>query len=271
MTSWLAWPFMVALGANLCASSRLFTVAVVHFLVGWIWYHHGWKVGFPILFTLHGVMLYAALYPHSRIFGPLIRRFKTESKEVWLTIDDGPTEDTAAILDLLDMHQAKATFFLIGERAAQRPDEVKAIAAHGHQIANHTFTHPTQAFWMAVPSSIRKQITRTQDLLKRLTGTPPRLFRSPVGFKSLMLQPVLREMDLKLIGWSARGFDGVGTDVDQALRRLQRDIRPGSIILVHQGRPMNVPLLRALLAWLEAEGFRCVLPNLFENETARLS
>ena len=77
------------------------------------------------------------------------------------TIDDGPGEDTAAILDLLDEHKAKATFFLIGERAEARPDDVKAISARGHQIGNHTFTHPARTFWMALPDSIKREITLT--------------------------------------------------------------------------------------------------------------
>ena len=86
-----------------------------------------------------------------------------------------------------------------------------------------------------------------------------------------MLHAVLAHRDLQLVGWSARGFDGVGSDVEKALARLQRDIRPGTIILVHQGRDMNLPLLSGLLDWLAAEGFRCVVPNLFEKDAARLS
>ncbi|MGY8688274.1 MAG: polysaccharide deacetylase family protein [Verrucomicrobiales bacterium] len=271
VTTWLAWAFLILLVANLCFASRLFILALMHLIVGWVWYQFGWKIGFPMLFTLHGAMLYAALYPHSQIFGPLVRHFETKAKEVWVTIDDGPCQDTVAILELLDTHRAKATFFLIGERAEERPDEVTAIVEGGHQIANHTYSHPTRTFWMALSGAIDRQVSRTQETLERLTGSRPRLFRSPVGFKSPMLHAVLAHRDLQLVGWSARGFDGVGSDVEKALARLQRDIRPGTIILVHQGRDMNLPLLSGLLDWLAAEGFRCVVPNLFEKDAARLS
>lgn len=274
---WIAWPLLLFLGANLFAWFVIHKwIAAVLILLGHllalgIWYAFGWQAGLLTLFFVHAVMLYDSLYPHSRIFNPPVRRFPTGTKEVWLTIDDGPTGDTADILDLLDQYGAKATFFLIGRRAQQRPQDVQAIVAHGHTIGNHTFTHPAKTFWMSSWRALQREIQIAQETLEDLSGTRPMLFRGPVGFTPPLLRPILEKHQLTLIGWSARGFDGVGDDAEKAFRRLQRQIQPGSIVLLHQGRPMNIALLRQLLQWLEAEGIRCVLPNLFENEAARLS
>src|SRR3954468_2498290 len=90
------------------------------------------------LFVSHLLLLYATLVPNCESWGPVVTHFKTDAREVWLTIDDGPTPaHTLAILDLLKRFDARATFFVVGERAEQRPHLITEILAQGHTLANH--------------------------------------------------------------------------------------------------------------------------------------
>src|SRR6476661_7536492 len=104
------------------------------------------------IFLAHVLLLYAMLVPNCQWFGPVLRSFETSDPELWLTIDDGPSPvHTSALLDVLDRFQARATFFVIGQRAEQYPHLVTDILTRGHEVANHTHTHPSGSFWFAGP------------------------------------------------------------------------------------------------------------------------
>ena len=220
-------------------------------------------IGLAVLAVPHLIVLWGTLSPHSRIFGPVLRRLTTDRPEVWLTIDDGPSADTLAILDLLDRHQARATFFLVGQRAARRPDLVQAIRSRGHDIGNHSATHPAATFWALPPGRMATEIGAAQQTLSRLDGTPPHLFRAVVGHANPFVAPVLAEHGLTRVSWSARGFDGVSGNVEQVLARVSKRLRPGAIVLVHEGAPHGqcTTIIRRVLETLDARGLRAVLPT----------
>ena len=95
----------------------------------------------------HALLLYPTLRPNVLWLGPVITRFETNAREVWLTIDDGPGDDTPAILELLARTQTRATFFVKGQFAQQKPDLIRAIVNAGHSIGNHSYSHPSATFW----------------------------------------------------------------------------------------------------------------------------
>src|SRR5690349_6183599 len=97
-----------------------------------IWWLWGWKAGLPALALSHGALVWATLRPQSPLLSPVLTRLPTRENVAWLTIDDGPSDDTRAMLDLLDEHHAKATFFLVGARAQARPELVAEIVRRGH-------------------------------------------------------------------------------------------------------------------------------------------
>ncbi len=222
-----------------------------------------WTAGITLIFASHLFLLWGTLNPGSTLCGALVQRFATGRNDLWLTIDDGPSDDTAAILDLLDAHAAKAAFFLVSERAKARPETVLEILRRGHSIGNHSATHPVAWFWAATPRVLRRQIGEAQAELSQLCSQPPRLFRAVVGMANLFVEPDLQRHGLTRIGWSARAFDTRHVDPARSWARLRKAISPGAIVLLHEGAAngASVPTLAHVLLQLDAMGYRCVLPD----------
>ncbi len=213
------------------------------------------------------LILYPTLTPGSQWLGPVITRFSTNEKEVWLTIDDGPDpEDTPKILDLLDRHQARATFFVKGERAARFPDLVGEIVRRGHAVANHSFSHPSGSFWSLPPGRIAAEIDGCNAELTRITGEPVRQFRAPVGMKNPFVHPALKERGMTLIGWSSRGWDTVAHDPALAARRILARVTPGAIILTHEGEDVRgahtgYACIERVVNSLADQGYAFIIPR----------
>jgi peptidoglycan/xylan/chitin deacetylase (PgdA/CDA1 family) len=205
------------------------------------------------------LMLYATLVPNCQWWGPVVTYFETPRREVWLTIDDGPDRvHTARMLEMLKRFEAKATFFVVGRRAAQFPAELRAIRDAGHDLGNHTATHPSATFWCLPPRRIAAEIGGC--------NVPAPYFRAVVGMKNLFVHPVLARRGLKLIGWSVRGLDTVSHDVEAVVARVMRGVKPGAIVVLHQGHRLATEpdfqprcLERTLFALTNA-GYSCVLP-----------
>lgn len=240
----------------ICLLAGLGLIAVALLLSGRI------LAGVALAFMSHMLVLYAQLKPSAQLLGPVITGFQTDEQEIWLTIDDGPdAEETPVVLDLLDEHQAKATFFVIGRQVQASPEIVRLILERGHQIGNHTMTHPERQFWHLSERHIIREINDCSTVISEKTGRLPRLFRAPVGHKPWFLHPVLKKLNLPLIGWTARGFDGISKDSDRVVERIRKHIAPGAIILLHEGRETLSDTLSKLLPDLSDENYRCVLPS----------
>ena len=235
-------------------------------LLAALWWRHGWRAGVPALLLSHGALAWATLWPRSRWLSPVLTRLPTTRRVVWLTIDDGPSADTIEILDLLDAHAAKATFFLVGQRAAARPDAVREIARRGHTIGNHSATHPQAWFWALPPARMRAEIDRTQAVLAQITGVAPRWFRAVVGMANPFVAAELRRQGLARVAWCARGFDAVAAEPAAVVARMERGLKPGAIVLAHEGAAhgRNVEILALLLRRLDVLGYGTVLPESLE-------
>ena len=214
----------------------------------------------PDLWILAGL-----LGPNTAGLMPTATRFATDRREVWLTIDDGPEPATALpMLDLLDRHGAKATFFAIGEKASAHPELVAEIRRRGHTLGNHTQTHPLAAFWLAGPRRTAREVDACDAALQRAGAAASPWFRAPAGIKTLFLRRVLADRGRVLVGWSARGCETFSATPAAPLRRLRRNIRPGAILLIHESAThgaARVELLSAVLEHLSAAGYHCVLPE----------
>ncbi len=225
---------------------------------------HDVVIALTPLFLSHVALLYPTLNPHSQWWGPVIRSFATDKKEVWLTIDDGPSASTTQMLDMLDRFQARATFFVVGERIASREHLLRDIGKRGHQLGNHTFTHPSAYFWCSPPIAIQREISRCAAVLP--DGTHE-MMRAPVGIKNFCLHPVLAKLGLQCIGWTVRGFDTLFRNPSRVSRRIAATLAPGAIILLHERdlgsarSDFHARCLEAVLQEITDAGYRCVIPS----------
>jgi len=185
-----------------------------------------------------GVLLwYAATVPSSQLFGPALVRGATDRRVVALTFDDGPASPyTEQILDILRDRRVPATFFVCGANAERHPEIVRRIVAEGHVLGNHTYGHPYLFFRKR--AAIAEQIDRAQDLLEKLVGIRPKLFRPPYGIRWFGLSGVLRERGMEMIQWSDTGFDWkLGSN--GIARSCLKKLRNGSVILLHDGHKVR--------------------------------
>lgn len=237
-------------------------------LLGLYLNRHSLLLALAPIFLSHLLLLYATLVPNCSWWGPVMRSFQTTEPEVWLTIDDGPTPvHTAKILDLLDRFNARATFFVIGRRAEEYPHLITEILSRGHEIANHTYTHPSGMFWAAGPMRIAAEIDLCAEFLRSGPDRPARLFRAPAGMKNLFVHPELSRRGLGLIGWTVRGLDTVRREPVLVAEKILRGAKPGAIILLHEGHRVakdpefNPRCLELILNGLSERGYRCVIPR----------
>ena len=228
-----------------------------------LWWQLGWRWGLPALLLSHVPFLWGTLKADSRLFSPVLRCLPTDARQVWLTIDDGPSAETPALLDLLDRHRARATFFLVGDRAQRQPDLVREIVRRGHGVGNHSQGHPQAWFWALGPRAMRAQIARNQATLAAITGQAPRWFRAVVGMANPFVSAPLRELHLARVAWTARGFDALAADPQAVVARIERGLAPGAIVLLHEGAKhgRNVETIRVVLERLAARGYRAVVPE----------
>ncbi|MBV9645554.1 MAG: polysaccharide deacetylase family protein [Verrucomicrobia bacterium] len=225
--------------------------------VGWLW-------GLSILFASHLLLVAVTTIPSLQGFGPVLTKYSTTTKTAWLTIDDGPDPDTTPqILGLLEKYGARATFFLIGAKAARHPELTRMILHAGHTIGNHTQTHPRFSFWRFGPRALAREIDGFEATIASIGVAAPIWFRAPAGLKNPFLHPILAARGLQLVGWSARAFDTQIDDPKRIVERIKRSIVSGAIILFHEAHRPTVCLeaLEQLLRELSAEQFRLILPQ----------
>ncbi len=193
----------------------------------------------------------------------LINRFD-DSSAISLTFDDSPNPDTTdIILRALDRFKVRATFFVVGDYARRHPDLLRAIAAHGHEIGNHTTSHP-DLYWVP-PSKLRREIVECQEILEKLTGRRPETFRAPYGnFRWDLAQTYKFEGIKSLVKWDvAPRCDETNPEII-ASYILERT-RPGSIILLHD-ELVGVPEgLSKAAGEAAAECLNIVIPRLLER------
>lgn len=180
-----------------------------------------------------GAFAWGAFAASSQLFGPTIRR-TGDSSTLALTFDDGPNPAvTPALLDLLDRHGVKATFFLIGRYVSAVPELAREIAARGHVIGNHTHTHPRLTF--CSPAQTRQELDLCDDAVEAATGRKPRWMRPPFGFRSPVLNGIVRKRgNSGVLMWSVWARDWRPQPAESVIERLQR-VRGGDVLLLHDG------------------------------------
>ena len=231
--------------------------------------HEVWPWAIAAIAANHLLLTAAGLWPRSQVLGPNLTHLPPAAAargEVALTFDDGPDPElTPRVLELLEAHGVRATFFCIAEKAARHPELALEIVRRGHGVENHSNRHEhTFAFLML--GGLRRDLSQAQATITALTGRAPRFFRPPMGFRNPLLDPVLHEMGLALVSWTRRGYDTNRGDPDEVAALLGRGLAAGDILLLHDshaaptpdGKPVVLEVLPRLLDSIRRQGLKPV-------------
>ena len=221
---------------------------------------------FVISFGLLGLLALTAKggleLMNSRSFqlaGDLVTRVATMDSMIAITFDDGPLPVyTDSTLDVLAQFDARATFFMVGERMEQQPDLVARTLVEGHEIGNHSYSHP--AMILMSGGRVRRQVERTDSIIRSAGQEGEIWFRPPYGKRLLMLPLYLRSEGRPTILWDLEP-DSEWRDADGVVNYVLERVQPGSILLLHTELPVrreNRIALRRLLPELAARGYRFV-------------
>jgi len=179
--------------------------------------------------------------PQLRLFGPLLCRANPTHPWVALTFDDGPdARSTPMLLDVLKQSGVEVAFFCVGARVEANPSLTARIASEGHLVENHSYTHSNTLNFLTV-GKLRAELSRTQHAIEQATGVAPRYFRPPMGLSNPNVFRAARSLGLAMVGWSNRGLDTMRSDPKKIVARILNRLRPGAIILLHDG---NIPAER---------------------------
>lgn len=178
-----------------------------------------------------------------------------------ITFDDGPSADTARVVEILGRHQVKATFFVLAANARRHPEALRLLVAQGHTVAIHGVTH--KKVHRDSQAAVERELTTAIAELSALGVKPARLYRPPHGLKSAATLRAARKLGCQLWAWSRGIWDTDRPDPDVLVRRATRFARPRMVLLLHDGRgdeaqPDVEPMLSALprvLERLRADGF----------------
>jgi peptidoglycan/xylan/chitin deacetylase (PgdA/CDA1 family) len=226
---------------------RMFLLIFIHAVIIALGFATDWRWALMAGAFVAAMLCIAILHPSCQWLGPV--KTHVESAEILITIDDGPDpHDTPKLLDLLDAHQVKAIFFMIGEKVRAHPELAREVIRRGHEIGNHTMTHPQASFWCAGPRRTRREIAECNQIIESITGVKPRCFRAPVGHRNGFTHPVTRELGLEVMAWNRRGYDAVEKDAAKVLARILPKLGAGDIVLLHEATPIAEEVLKGVLA-----------------------
>lgn len=222
-----------------------------------------WAAGIGLVLAVTMVLAVGGYFlMNSRSFqlaGRLVDRTDMSDKVVALTLDDGPTAVAPDVLRILADADVAATFYLNGRDLAARPDLGRAIAAAGHEIGNHTYSHRRMVF--VTPRTVAAEVERTDEEIRRTGYRGPITFRPPYGKKLWTLPKYLSEHGRTTVTWDVEPDSARDANADQIVAETVDAVRPGSIILLHvmhEGRAASRAAIPRIVDELRADGYRFV-------------
>ena len=225
-----------------------------------------------------GWLAFHIVSPRSQWIVPTVFRLHGGAPELALTFDDGPDPTfTPQVLALLAAHGARATFFVVGQRAEAHPELVRQVQAAGHQVGSHSFAH-AHTFHFLGAAAMAAEIERGITTIAAITGERPRAFRPPVGLRVPTLRAALRRLSqpVTCYTWTERGLDTIGRPAAAVVARLRPHLQPGAILTLHDGaglggsrdRSATIEALRELLMELARRGLRSRRLDEFADQRA---
>ncbi len=208
-----------------------------------------WVYQFCFLMLFFGV-IWGAFDIQLGYFVDSITHKRTKLKEVALTFDDGPTEFTPKFLDLLKENQIKATFFCIGKQIEKYPETFQRIITEGHTIGNHTFSHSDTTGFLSA-SKMAEEIEKCDEIILKTENIKTDLYRPPFGVTNPNIAKAIKKTHKVSIGWNVRSLDTVTKDEKKIYRNVIRNLKNGSIILLHDTSEKTYHVLENLLLFLK--------------------
>jgi peptidoglycan-N-acetylglucosamine deacetylase len=208
------------------------------------------------------VCLYASFSIRASLFGKIYWRGRADRKQVALTFDDGPhPRFTREILKILDDEQVPATFFLVGKKVEAFPDVAREILNADHELGFHGYSH--RPLWLKPRRSLLDEIERSQTAFQMALSFEPHIFRPPYGIRGRRILQLARERKWKTVFWTRAGWDWTDIPGEEVARRALKQIKPGSILLLHDSdgpalqadRQRTVDALRIIIRELKDQGF----------------
>lgn len=180
-----------------------------------------------------GMLAYAVRGRSATLLSDSVHRGTPSRHSVALTFDDGPTRQTEKVLRILDRYRVRATFFQCGIHVRRDPDIARSVAAAGHEIGNHSDSHP--CFLLRSPGFIESEMRRAQESIAEAVGVSPLWFRPPYGIRWFGMREAQRSLNLTGVMWTVIGKDW-NLRAREVRDRVLRSARPGAIICLHDGR-----------------------------------
>jgi peptidoglycan/xylan/chitin deacetylase (PgdA/CDA1 family) len=228
-------------------------------------------VGFAGLGTWAG---FHTMWPTSQVYGATFIGLPHSSRQLALTYDDGPNDPyTWRLMEVLERHGVKATFFLIGRYVQEKPEIARALVDAGHALGSHTWDHPNLIFESS--DEVRRQLQQTQRAIFDATGVDAKLFRPPFGGRRPVSLRVARSLGLQTVMWSVTCYDWKAKSADEIVSHAERQVRGGDVILLHDGehhrigvdRSRSVEASDRILTRYQAEGYEFVtIPRMMKQE-----
>lgn len=208
-----------------------------------------------------GTMAYGSAAIGSGVYVRALCRGRTREKVAALTFDDGPDPvQTPKILEILARENIKAAFFCTGQQAEYYPEIVAGIAAQGHIVGNHTYSHSPRFPFMK-RAAARKELAECGKILEAITGERTVWFRPPFGVTNPEIAAAVRTMKYRVMGWSVRSFDTRMRPHGKTVRRILRKLHPGAIVLLHDTLPGSDRLLETVIAAIRSRGYGFERPD----------
>ena len=230
----------------------LFLLSILSFYIEIKGYYFVLVFFFWLLIAVAGSGLIRMNYhlkAHSRSF--------SSDRKIAITFDDGPTEITPEVLDVLKKNSVKATFFCIGNQIEKHPEIFDRIIAEGHLIGNHSFTHSKNIGFFSKEKML-EEISQTDISIAKFLGKKPRYYRPPFGVTNPNIAKALKDTKHYVIGWNVRSLDTKIKTEEKILKRIKSRISPGSIILLHDTSLKSLRVLEQLLVFLQENNYEAV-------------
>lgn len=234
----------------ICAGASILSVGLI--LLG---YEYSWILLIACLFIYQVILVGGVVNVSWQFFMPITCQLPNTDKGIFLSFDDGPQEKTALVLDLLKRYEAKGNFFCIGRNLEANPLLTQLLVDEGHFVGNHSYSH-IASFPFQSKKRIVEELQKTNILIERHTREPNRFFRPPFGVMNPTIAMAVKQLNMKVIGWSIRSFDTTDWEGNKALRKIKKNLKSGDIILLHDHSHQILSILEELLSFLKDHHFK---------------